>query len=69
MINEIEYSIERVDGFQCPSKYLLSINNKIVCFCNTVERCKQIIKYAVNLDENILEDKKIKRKVRNIVNR
>lgn len=68
MINKIDYLIERVDGLHCPAKFLVIINNQTVCFTNSKNSAKNIIEYAVDLDESRLEDNKIKRIIKRIIN-
>lgn len=66
-INEFNYSIERVIGFSCPSKKIISINGQIVCFVDGKKSCDAIIKYATTLDDSVLNNSKIKNKIKSIL--
>lgn len=67
MVNKIHYSMERIPGLTCPSKWLLKINGENICFSNSEKGCKEVIEYAVSLDESKLENNKIKRKIRKVL--
>lgn len=58
------YKLERVSGLNCPSKTLVTINEQIICFVNSKQSVKPIIAYATTMNEELIQDCTIKRKVR-----
>lgn len=61
------YNIEKIDGFSCPNKVLVSINDEYICFTNSLKMAGKVIKFAETLDETLINNGKIKKKIRNII--
>lgn len=64
----MRYKIERINGYNCPSKFLFTINGQNICFLNTKNQknkiVQNIIEYACCFNEDLIKDKSIKRKIR-----
>lgn len=67
MINDISYSIDRIIGLTCPTKFLVTINNIAICFTDSKKSAKNVVEYAADFDETRLENKKIKNKIKRIL--
>lgn len=37
--------VEKVVGYNCPSKYLVNIDGKNICFCNSNKQANELVKY------------------------
>ena len=66
---DINYNISKVVGLNCPTKYLLTINDHNICFANSKKAMVPAINYAYNKDSTDLENKKIKRRIDIILGR
>lgn len=60
----IFYQMKRIIGVNCPNKSLLIINGIEICFANSNKGLEKVLSYAFTLDETKIENKKIKRKVK-----
>ena len=69
MMMEINYDLQKVIGNNCPNKFLLSINNCMICFVNSKNAAKPIIEYAVSGESPQLKNTKIKRLIDKVLNR
>lgn len=67
--NELNYTVDKVLGLDCPNKFLVSINGKMVCFVNSRNSANRVLSYAYDKNSTELEDKKIKRIINSILNR
>lgn len=61
------YNIEKVLGCNCPNKFLITINNQIVCFVNNKKATKEILDYAYTRDPKVLENGKIRKRIDTIL--
>lgn len=63
-MNDFKYEIKNIKGLSCPSKFLLTINNIQICFANSKRSFANVLNYASTLNEEALQDKKIKKIIR-----
>ena len=68
-MNYFKYEIKNIKGVSCPSKFLLTINNIQICFANSKKSFTNVLNYACTLNENAIQDKKIKKIIRKALER
>lgn len=67
-MKDFNYNVEKITGLDCPTKFLVTINDKHICFTNSQKGVAKIIKYATTLNEEIIENAKITRKIKQVLN-
>lgn len=68
---DFDYKIDRIHGYNCSDKFLLTINGQVICFLNTKNEknkiVQNILEYACCFNEDLVKDKAIKRKIREVL--